>query len=103
MLPVKMLEYATLGLPIIAARLRTIERYFPDDAVEFFEPGNPEALAAAIRQLHRNPERRHELAERASGVAETLSWKYQKDRYFDAIDSSARFALGSNRRVLRER
>jgi glycosyltransferase involved in cell wall biosynthesis len=96
MLPIKMLEYATLGLPIIAARLRTIERYFADDAVHFFEPGNPESLAAAITALHNNPGRRHELAERASGVAETLSRKYQKDRYFDAIDSSARSALGSD-------
>jgi len=96
MLPVKMLEYATLGLPIVAARLRTIERYFADNAVQFFEPGNPESLAAAIRELHRNPRRCDELAERGSGVAETLSWKHHKDRYFDAIDSSARSELGTN-------
>jgi len=92
MLPVKMLEYATLGLPIIAARLQTIERYFVDDAVRFFGPGRPEALAAAIRELHRSPQRRRELARRASEVAETLSWKHQKDRYFDAIDSFGKSA-----------
>jgi glycosyltransferase involved in cell wall biosynthesis len=91
MLPVKMLEYATLGLPIIAARLHTIARYFRDDAVRFFEPGVPEALAAAIRELHRNLKRRYELAERASEIAEMLSWKHQKDRYFDAIDSAIRY------------
>ena len=89
MLPVKMLEYATLGLPIIAARLQTIERYFGDAAVRFFEPGQPEALAAAIRELHKQPRRRRELARRASEIAETLSWKHQKDRYFDAVDSFA--------------
>jgi glycosyltransferase involved in cell wall biosynthesis len=92
MLPVKMLEYATLGLPIIAARLQTIERYFGDDAVRFFGPGQPEALAAAIRELHRNPQRRGELAKRASEIVETLSWKHQKDRYFDAIDSFGKCA-----------
>lgn len=96
MLPVKMLEYATLGLPILAARLQTMERYFGDGAVRFFEPGNPEALAAAIRELHRNPKCRYELAERASEVAETLSWKHQQDRYFDAIHSAAKPALSSN-------
>ena len=87
MLPVKMLEYATLGIPILAARLRTIERYFGDGAIRFFEAGNPAALAAAIQELQENPERRAELACRASEVAATLSWKHQSDRYFDAIDS----------------
>ena len=87
MLPVKMLEYATLGIPILAARLRTVERYFEDAAIQFFEAGNPAALAAAIQELQRDPERRAQLACRASEIAETLSWKHQSDRFFDAIDS----------------
>ncbi len=87
MLPVKLLEYATLGIPVIAARLCTVEHYFGDDAIRFFEPGNPAALAAAIAELQANRERRAALASRASEVAETLSWKHQSERYFDAIDS----------------
>jgi glycosyltransferase involved in cell wall biosynthesis len=87
MLPVKMLEYATLGMPIVAARLRTIEHYFGDGAIRFFEPGNASSLAAAIRELQENPECRAELAHRAAQVAETLSWKLQSKNYFDAIDS----------------
>lgn len=86
MLPVKMLEYATLGIPVIAARLRTIKHYFGDDAVRFFEPGDPGALAAAILEMHKRPEHRAALAGRASEIAETLGWKHQRARYFDAID-----------------
>jgi glycosyltransferase involved in cell wall biosynthesis len=88
MLPVKMLEYATLGIPVLAARLRTIEHYFGDDAVRFFEPGNPRALAEAIRELQTNPEHRAALARRASEIAKILSWENQIGRFFDAIDSS---------------
>jgi glycosyltransferase involved in cell wall biosynthesis len=87
MLPVKLLEYATLGIPIISARLRTVEHYFGDDAIRFFEPGNPAELAAAITELKANRERGAALASRAWEMADTLSWKHQSKRYFDAIDS----------------
>jgi glycosyltransferase involved in cell wall biosynthesis len=103
MLPVKMLEYATLGIPVIAARLRTIEHYFADDAIRFFNAGDPAALAAAIEELRDHPERRASLAQRAAEVAEAISWKHQSKRYFDAIDSLIRPAresvLGSARRA----
>ena len=87
MLPAKLLEYATLGIPIIAARLRTIEHYFGDDAVRYFEPGDPASLAEAIEDLHSHPERRHTLANRASEVAANLSWPRQRQQYFATIDS----------------
>jgi glycosyltransferase involved in cell wall biosynthesis len=87
MLPVKMMEYAKLGIPIIAARLRTIEHYFGDGAACLFEAGNPRALAAAINELYSNPKRAAELASRACRVAEALSWTEQRERFFDAIDS----------------
>jgi glycosyltransferase involved in cell wall biosynthesis len=90
MLPVKLLEYATLGIPIIAARLRTVQHYFGEDAIEFFDGGNPAALATAIADLYADPKRRTELARRASQVAGALSWAHQRERYFDAIDSLLR-------------
>jgi glycosyltransferase involved in cell wall biosynthesis len=87
MLPVKLLEYATLGIPIISARLRTIEHYFDDDAVRYFEPGDPASLAKAIEDLYSHPERRHALANRASEVAASLSWPRQRQQYYATIDS----------------
>jgi glycosyltransferase involved in cell wall biosynthesis len=87
MLPVKLLEYATLGIPIIAARLHTIEHYFGDDAVRYFDPGDPASLAEAIEDLHAHPERRHALANRASEVASSLSWPRQRQQYYATIDS----------------
>ena len=48
-LPVKLLDYMALGIPTIAARLRTIEHYFSEHEVRFFEPGDTAALAAAMK------------------------------------------------------
>ena len=87
MLPVKLLEYATLGIPVVAARLRTIQHYFDDGAVSFFVPGDPLDLADALEKLYRKPERRTELIKNAKEVANRLSWANQRRQYYEAIDS----------------
>lgn len=87
MLPVKLLDYATLGIPVIAARLRTVEHYFGDGAVELFEPGNVADLARAIRLLYNNPDLRTRLVARARQALDALNWQNQRTEYYRAIDS----------------
>jgi glycosyltransferase involved in cell wall biosynthesis len=87
MLPVKLLDYATLKIPVIAARLRTVEYYFGDGAVELFEPGSVSDLARAIKLLYSNPELRERLVERAGRALDALNWKNQRNEYYRAIDS----------------
>jgi glycosyltransferase involved in cell wall biosynthesis len=87
MLPAKLLEYAVCGIPVISARLRTIEYYFADGAVHFFEPGNAASLADAIETLYFDRRLCDSLATRASEVAARLSWPEQRAQLFNAIDS----------------
>ncbi len=87
MLPVKLLDYAALGIPAIAARLRTIEHYFGEDAVRFFEPGDAAGLAAAIEELHADRARRAELVRNARRAVERIGWPAQRTEYYRAIDS----------------
>lgn len=87
MLPVKLLDYTALGIPTIAARLRTIEHYFDERAVKFFEPGDVLALSAAIEELHRDQARCAELARNARRAAERIGWPAQRLEYYRAIDS----------------
>jgi glycosyltransferase involved in cell wall biosynthesis len=99
MLPVKMLEFATLGIPIIAARRRAIEHYFGASAARFFEAGNSADLAAAIVDLSTNARRRAQLACRASEIAEALSWPRQLQLYFDAVDSLLSGGVAERRKI----
>ena len=52
MLPVKLLEYVQLGIPAIVPRLMTIQYYFSEAQVEYYEPGNIDELAAALSRLY---------------------------------------------------
>jgi glycosyltransferase involved in cell wall biosynthesis len=88
MLPTKLLEYVSLGIPTACPRTTTIGMYFDEDMVEFFEADNVESLAACIRRLHGDPGRRHGLAERsASGFANEFRWGRHKAVYTDLVKS----------------
>jgi glycosyltransferase involved in cell wall biosynthesis len=87
MLPVKLLEYTALGIPSIAPRLRTIQRYFDCDSVRYFEPGNEISLANAISDLFHDWELRQCIRMRGQAVARRISWSSQRTQFYDAVDS----------------
>jgi glycosyltransferase involved in cell wall biosynthesis len=101
MLPVKLMEYAMLGVPAVAARLGPITQYFDERAVEFFEPENPADLAAAIVRLYEDPGRCARLAAQANRVAVKLSGRWSEN-YLEAIApptiALAQAASGDTRR-----
>ena len=47
-LTTKLLEYAAMGVPIIASGLATFRHHFTDDAIRFVPGGDPDALARAV-------------------------------------------------------
>jgi glycosyltransferase involved in cell wall biosynthesis len=85
MLPVKLLEYATLGVPVISADLRTVRQYF-GDSLRYFEPGNATELADAIVNLYQDEHLRARLSCSAALVARKIS-ETQKTDYYQAVDS----------------
>ncbi len=87
MLPVKLLDYATLAIPAICARLRTVDYYFGDGAVRFFRAGDVADLANAIEVLYNSAEARRELAGRARKIVDRINWPNQRQEFYHAIDS----------------
>lgn len=78
MLPVKMMECMALGVPVIVPRLSTIEWYFPQEAVTYFEPGDPRSLAEGILDLYLNPEKREAKASAARKFLRQFAWENQR-------------------------
>jgi glycosyltransferase involved in cell wall biosynthesis len=85
MLPVKLLEYVYLGVPVVVPRLAVIARYFDDTMVRFYEPENVEQMADAIVELFHDREERERLARTASTFYQKYSCKGQADRYLDLL------------------
>lgn len=80
MLPVKMLEYAALDIPVVAPRLKAIQYYFSDNMVGYFEPDNVDSLADAIFDLYNDKSKREKQAREAKGFTEKYNWaRYQKN------------------------
>ena len=77
MLPVKLLEYVSLGIPAVVPRLRTIEHYFSDDMVLYYEAEDVDSLAAALHRLHCQPDSRREQARRAQAFLAQYGWERQ--------------------------
>lgn len=80
MLPVKMLEYVGLGIPVVVPRLTAIQHYFNDDMVRFYEPESVSDLARAIFDLHADPALRERQVTEARKFLERYGWeRHHKD------------------------
>ncbi len=86
MLPTKLLEYVTMGIPCIVPRTGTIARYFDDQMVQYFEAEDVDSLASAIIGLHRDPRRRASIAEQATErFGNTYRWSEHKKIYTSLV------------------
>lgn len=92
----KVAEYVTLGLPVICSDIATMRRYFSDDELLFFEPGNAEDLARAIRVLLANPAAAEDRAARSRMKLDKLDWPAQKEALVETVE-----ALPGSRKSIR--
>jgi glycosyltransferase involved in cell wall biosynthesis len=86
LLPVKLLEYVHMGLPVLASRLPGIADCFCERELREFAAGDPEDLARAIESLCADPASARLRAERASERLRGIAWDLQRERYLGLVD-----------------
>ena len=86
LLPVKLLEYVHMGLPIVASRLPGIGGYFSERELCEFRAGDPEDLARAIESLCADPASARARAEGATLCLRDIAWEHQRERYLGLVD-----------------
>lgn len=84
-LPLKLLECAAAGVPCLVSRRPTIERYFSDNDVVYFEPGDVEGMAKRIVELAHAPEKLRQIAINASLILQKYNWTQEKATYFQVL------------------
>lgn len=82
----KILEFMSLGVPVIVAETKIDKYYFNDSVVKFFKAGDVENLSTAMLEMIRNPDLRMTLAQNALKYVEEFSWDKRKWEYLDLVD-----------------
>jgi glycosyltransferase involved in cell wall biosynthesis len=88
-LPTKLMEYAALGVPVVAARTPAIAAYFDEDMVEFFTPGDVRGLADRICGLYRDRARLASLATNIARFRERYRSQEHSARYVELVERLA--------------
>lgn len=77
--PTKVLEFASMGVPIISSRMSMVEEMFGDSDVMFFEPQNIDQFTQCVIRLYENPALRKEMAK---NLEQKFIKKYSWEREF---------------------
>ena len=83
----KIMEFMSLGVPVVASSTKIDRYYFNDSVVRFFESGNEQALADAMYEVLKDEPRRREMVDRAAEYAALHSWDNHKKDYLNLVDS----------------
>jgi len=86
MLPVKMMEYMAMNIPVIAPRVENISYYFDESLVCFYEPENISDLADKIIYLYEHSDERKKLSANAYGFIQKHNWQMEEKKYYSLID-----------------
>lgn len=85
-LSLKIPEAIAVGLPVVASALSVNMRYFGEDALFTFEPGNTEQCAAALLEVYSNPVKTAEKVAMARTKLAEIGWDKQARTYLDLLE-----------------
>lgn len=89
----KIMEFMSLGVPVIVSRTKVDTYYFNDSQVRFFESENVGELANSILELWRDPELRQRMSVKALEYVRKNSWTEAKEVYLKLVDGESCEAL----------
>ena len=84
-LPLKLLEYIAMGLPVITVRSIGICHYFTEEDCLFYEWNDVESLRRLLEQLVAQPEMLEHYHRRAIMLRDRFSWCAEKKKYVSLL------------------
>lgn len=94
----KILEFMSLGVPVIVAETKIDRFYFNDSVLKFFKPDDATDLAQCMLSLKKDIALRDRLRQNALKFVENYSWEKRKQEYFELVDSLTKDKESTNKR-----
>jgi glycosyltransferase involved in cell wall biosynthesis len=88
-LPLKMLEYTSMGLPVITVRNAAISYYFGETDCLYYEPGDPESLRTVLDRVAEDPALLMQYHQKAISIREKFFWSNEKRKYLSLLRESS--------------
>jgi glycosyltransferase involved in cell wall biosynthesis len=85
MLPTKLVEYAHLGIPVVATATETVLHCFNREQIQLVSDENPSLWAEAILDLRRDSGKRRRRAEAARAFSRENRWDHHLEVYLQLI------------------
>ena len=85
----KIMEFMSLGVPVVVSRTKIDSYYFKDEEVRFFPSGDSDAMAKAMIDVAQDRSLRESLIAHGLAYVEQHSWAQKEKEYLDLIDDLA--------------
>ena len=83
----KILEFMSVGVPVIVSDTKIDQYYFNDSVVTFFEDGNESELAQSMLLLMNDANLRESMIKNGSEFVKAFDWGSNKSTYTRLVDS----------------
>jgi glycosyltransferase involved in cell wall biosynthesis len=85
----KIMEFMSVGVPVVISETKVDRYYFDDSVVRFFESGNSDALSEAMYEVLKDSNLRCRMIERALDYVSRHSWENRRSDYLRLVDGLA--------------
>ena len=85
MLPLKLMEYIAMGLPVLTVENKAIKYYFKPGELEYFSSGDSNSFSEKLIGLINSPQRLSELKMKTDVINQRMNWTKEKIQYLDII------------------
>ncbi len=88
-LPLKLLEYISLGLPVITVRSAAITHYFGEEDCLFYQWDDPEALRNIFEKIIADPGVVSRYRQRVLEIRDRFLWQTEREKYVALLQDLA--------------